>query len=468
MTTASDIGSPDCISHILPKGVITDLANQFMRISKVGCGFFNRQGRVLEIVNPDQDFCDLACGNPEIDSFCAGTKKNLAILHEKEVNDPDHEQSDITTHACFLGFSYCVKSIIIDTETVGYISLGPYLTPRFQLPQQRFIEKMPDFTPEQLLSFYADLKKISDKEAADLLLSFDGMVSVIAHSSYKLVLAGQMQFMSMEENYRNLLDNNRELQETKSRLEELDRLKSNLLSTISHELRTPLTSIIGYSDMLLGQVGGGLTKDQEKFVRTINEKGGALMDMINKILDVASIESGRFEMTSEQVPVGELIGPAVEKSKASSFRQDVKVEYIASGEQLSAICDPDSIGRALFHIIDNAVKFSPPGGSVRIQARKYNPESKDKGTKGLVIMAPTLKSIEIMIKDNGPGIPDVVKDSIFDPFYQADDSVTRKYGGLGLGLALVKQYVWANKGSISVESQEDRGTTFFIRLPTAE
>lgn len=295
-----------------------------------------------------------------------------------------------------------------------------------------------------------------------------GVMDVINTYAYKVQVASQMQHISMEENYRILLEKNRELQETKIRLEELDRLKSNILSTISHELRTPLTSIIGYSDMLMGQSGESLTEDQKKFVQTINEKGGALLNMINKILDVASIEAGRFELSKEKYPINKLIESAIDRVKAESSRLDVKIEYGKTEESILVFGDPISIEKAIYHVIDNAVKFSPPAGVVQVQMRRVNPESDNVESKGFVIMAPAMKSVEIMVRDFGTGIAEEVKDKIFEPFFQTDDPTTRSYGGLGLGLALVKQYVWANRGQIFVESQEGMGSTFFIRLPVQD
>lgn len=469
MTTTTDIEHPDCISHLLPGEILEDMSNDFARISGTGFGFLDKDGIKITLVNFDQDFCDAICNDDaELIGHCRKTREKLAVLHHNTIESMKLRQNDITHHTCFLGFDYSVRSVIMEGDVIGYCVLGPCLTPDYQVPSSEIIEKAVNVTSDQIKAFYSNLKHTSHKEAGSILLSACGIIDTINDYAYKVFVAGQMQYASMEENYRILLERNKELQETKIRLEELDKLKSNLLSTISHELRTPLTSIIGYSDMLLGQTGGKLSKDQHKFINTINEKGGALLDMINKILDVASIEAGRFEISKGKYPIEELIESMIDKIRSESSRQDVKIDYAKAEEKFTTYGDPITIEKALYHVIDNAVKFSPPGGSVQVQIRKVTPEMEKKDHRGFVIMAPMMKSVEIMVRDFGPGIPEALKNKIFEPFYQAEDPATRSHGGLGLGLAIVKQYIWANNGTISVDSQEGMGSTFIIRLPVQE
>jgi two-component system sensor histidine kinase BarA len=465
MTTATDISHPGSVSQIFSKETIDALARFVLELTKTGMSLLDRDGSDFSCLNPNEDFCEIACAHPDMAAACRQTRGRLAALHESALKAGNLRPGDVTHHTCFMDFNYSIKAVIIDGDVAGYCVFGPYLKPRYSLPSAELLQNMEPITDTQVESFYSCLKITRTEEAAAVLQSIGGIVDLLADYAGKLSMTAHMQFVSMEENYRTLLEKNRELTETKMRLEELDRLKSNLLSTISHELRTPLTSIIGYSDMLLGQIGGSLSQEQEKFIRTINEKGGALLAMINKILDVASIEAGRFEIVKEKIPADSLIQSAIQKVKAESARHDVRIEYAAPDENVVIFGDPVTLEKAVGNLIDNAVKFSPPGGVVQVQMRKVNPEMEDSDTKGLVIMAPTLRSMEIMVRDFGPGIPGELKEKIFEPFFQADDTTTRSHGGLGLGLALVKQYVWANNGSIHVESQEGMGATFFIRLP---
>jgi two-component system sensor histidine kinase BarA len=469
MTTSAEIEHPDCISHLLSHELLSELSRHFTILMGVGVGFIDRDGVKIVITNPNQDFCASMTGeNVELMGYCRMTREKLAVLHETVVASQKLMQDEITHHTCMYGFRYSVAAVLLEGDPIGYCFLGPYIEPDYELPAGELIKKMDGIGVEQIERFFSGLKPLQRKQAGSMLQSVLGTVDIVNSYAYKVQVASQMQHISMEENYRILLEKNRELQETKIRLEELDRLKSNILSTISHELRTPLTSIIGYSDMLLGQSGESLTDDQKKFVQTINEKGGALLNMINKILDVASIESGRFELSKEKYPVNKLIESAIDRIRAESSRLDVKIEYGKSDEPILVYGDPSSIEKAIYHVIDNAVKFSPPAGVVQVQMRRVNPESESPECRGFVIMAPALKSVEIMVRDFGTGIADEMKEKIFEPFFQSDDATTRTYGGLGLGLALVKQYVWANHGQIFVESQEGMGSTFYIRLPVQD
>jgi signal transduction histidine kinase len=469
MTTSLEIEHPECISHLLSHELLSALSRDFTSLTGVGVGFMDKDGVKIVITNPHESFCTSLTGaNVELIGYCRMTREKLAVLHESVVASQKLRQEEITHHTCMYGMRYSVTAVMLEGDTVGYCFLGPYIEPEYELPAVELIKKMDGVGTEQIESFFSRLRPLERKEAGSMLQSLRGILDVVNIYAYKVQVASQMQHISMEENYRILLDKNRELQDTKIRLEELDRLKSNILSTISHELRTPLTSIIGYSDMLLGQSGESLTADQKKFVKTINEKGGALLNMINKILDVASIESGRFELSKEKYPISKLIESAIDRVRAESARLDVKIEYGKSEEPILVYGDPSSIEKAIYHVIDNAVKFSPPAGVVQVQMRRVNPETDTSECRGFVIMAPALRSVEIMVRDFGTGIADEMKEKIFEPFFQSDDATTRTYGGLGLGLALVKQYVWANHGQIFVESQEGMGSTFYIRLPVQD
>jgi two-component system sensor histidine kinase BarA len=469
MTSSTDIEHPACITHLLPEAMMASLARSFVRLTDIGFGFMDKDGVKVVIVSPLEEECGAVTGDDaELVGYCRKTREKLAVLHDSVLASKKLPHHEPTHHECLYGLAYSTRAILMEGDTIGYCTLGPYLPQAFHPPATEVQKRMGEAAAARLQEIHDSLTPLSRVDASAVLASSCGIVELLADYAYKISVAGQMQSISMEENYRMLLEKNRELQETKIRLEELDRLKSNILSTISHELRTPLTSIIGYSDMLLGQSGESLSGDQKKFIQTINEKGGSLLNMINKILDVASIEAGRFDMSRERYPVDQLVESAIDRVRRETPRLDVKIEYAPPEKSICTFGDPGTIEKAIYHVIDNAVKFSPPGGVVQVQMRRINPEMDSKDHKGFVIMAPTMKSVEIMVRDFGPGVPDELKDKIFEPFFQADDTTTRSHGGLGLGLALVKQYVWANKGQILVESHDGMGATFFIRLPVQD
>jgi signal transduction histidine kinase len=431
------------------------LCTSFGSLLGVGIRIVDAEGRGLASHRLMPDACQYLHGFPSMTGECEG--------FFQQILKPEGDDDGQAVHRCYAGLAYATMPLRYDGDLLGNIVLGPFRPSR--AGEAAPVEMASGVDTERLADLVQRSRAISGDGLARIFGAVEALLGVILHMGHKVMATGVAHTLSVEESYRQLLEKNKELEAHQRRLEEVDRLKSNLLATMSHELRTPLTSIIGYSDMLSSGMGGGeLTSDQLGYVTTITEKGEGLLATISTILDVASLESGRFEVERRRTPITEIVESAVHRAREASPRKDVRIEL---GELSSAVVvvDPEMVGKAIYQLIDNAMKFSKPGGQVQVQIRELEQRPKGDEAVGYVVMAPKLNWVEIMVRDYGVGMPQEVQEKIFEPLFQGDDSVTRKHGGLGLGLALVKHYVIANEGRVRVESTEGEGSTFYIRFP---
>jgi len=228
--------------------------------------------------------------------------------------------------------------------------------------------------------------------------------------------------------------------------ETASRAKSDFLATMNHELRTPMNAIIGYSHLLLDGLDGPLSLEQHRDVSRIASAADRLLALINNVLDLAKIESGRFDLDSEQVRLEEIFEQVRMElaPQASGRRVDLVFELPADLPAISA--DPQRLRQIMLNLVGNAVKFTEHG-HVTVAARA------------------SFSEIELIVRDTGIGIDPAAMPFIFDEFRQADSSTARRYGGTGLGLAITRRLVEMHGGAIDVESTPGLGSTFTIRLP---
>jgi signal transduction histidine kinase len=241
-----------------------------------------------------------------------------------------------------------------------------------------------------------------------------------------------------------------ELRGAKERAEAANLAKSRFLATMSHELLTPLNAIIGFSDALGREHGDVPAKLVADYSGQINDAGKQLLSLIHIILDVARIESGRFEPDAEIVDVAKAIRTAVRQGNSAALAGEVLVEVRVPLELPWLRGDERRITQALSQILSNAVKFTPAGGSVIIEAG-LTPE----------------QDLFVSVADTGIGIPDDELERVFEPFTQIDASLSRRYPGAGLGLFTARAVVTAHGGTLLLTSRPDEGTLARIVLPKA-
>ncbi len=239
----------------------------------------------------------------------------------------------------------------------------------------------------------------------------------------------------------------REVQDANEQLRQLDQLKTQFLANMSHELRTPLNSIIGFSRVMLKRIDGPITPEQEEDLTSIYNNGQHLLRLINEILDMAKIEAGKMVLTFEQVNLIEIAQDALSTIRSLAQEKGLQL-YTDLDPELPAIeADPVRLRQILHNLLSNAVKYTDHGHVwLRIQRQ-------DEG------------HVRITVSDTGIGISQSDFDKLFAAFEQVDNSATRTVGGTGLGLPITKSLVTMHQGSIEVESEVGRGSTFHVVLP---
>ena len=241
---------------------------------------------------------------------------------------------------------------------------------------------------------------------------------------------------------------NQDLETANTRLQELDRMKSQFLAHCSHELRTPLTSIKGFTEnMLLGMVGP-VTERQHLYLTRISANANRLTRMIGDLLDLSRIEAGTIRLDLQSVALPALLEDVTQEIMPLTQTKHQQLSIETTGEDLTIWGDPDRLHQIVTNVVHNAHKFTPNHGQIRMTVRQEQPNQ-----------------ILLSISDNGPGIPQEALSNLFQPFYQAHRTPEIGTQGLGLGLSIVKQLVELHEGNITAESTIGEGTTFHIRLP---
>ena len=244
-----------------------------------------------------------------------------------------------------------------------------------------------------------------------------------------------------------VLERTNELQQALQRLSDLNQLKANFIANVSHELRTPLTHIKGYLDMLSDGSLGSLTPQQSDALKVIQKAEIRLEEQIDDLIQFSLATRGELSLDLKNVDIAELITNSTANSHQKALANQVTLQTILPENLPSVIADKEKIGWVLIELLDNAIKFTPQGGHVKISAMVNN---------GFVA---------ITVRDTGIGIPSNEISEIFEPFHQIDGSITRRYPGTGLGLALAKRITNAHGASLCVNSRLDEGTEITISMP---
>ncbi len=241
---------------------------------------------------------------------------------------------------------------------------------------------------------------------------------------------------------------NEKLRQANIRLTEMDRLKSKFLATVSHEIKTPLTSIIGYANLLINQKNQKLSNEQIDSLNRIKRNSNTLQDLIDQLLDLSKIESGKLEVHLEAVYLKEVIEEVIYITEQIIIQKGIKVKTLLPDQLLPIQADRGKVKQILLNLLTNAVKYTE-----REKAEIF------------IRVIQESRNVTVSIEDQGIGIEPEDQKVIFDPFRQGRDSMCRKYGGTGLGLSIVKEFVRLHGGEIWVESEPGKGSKFSFTLP---
>ena len=244
----------------------------------------------------------------------------------------------------------------------------------------------------------------------------------------------------------------KQLVEATLKADEASRAKSEFLANMSHEIRTPLNGILGFTDMLLRDGDKIDAADRKEWLEVIHESGQHLLHLINGILDLSKVEAGQLDVEKTECNPTGIVSDLASILRVQALEKQIKLDIEFDGPLPKTILtDPTRLRQILTNLIGNALKFTREG-SVIVTTRM---ETREDDNADLVFT----------IADTGPGIPAEKLETIFEPFSQADTSITRQYGGTGLGLAISRRFAEALGGSLTVESEPGEGSTFILTIP---
>ncbi|MCW9045822.1 MAG: HAMP domain-containing histidine kinase, partial [Alphaproteobacteria bacterium] len=229
----------------------------------------------------------------------------------------------------------------------------------------------------------------------------------------------------------------------------IDQMKNEFISTVNHELRTPLTSIHGSLGLLKGNVAGELPEKAKGMITIAYRNSDRLISLINDLLDIEKIATGKMDFHLEQSDLSELMTKTVEANQSYAEQFGTKIVVTSNLEKAVATIDPRRVEQVIANLLSNASKFSPEGKDIEIALSK-------EGNK-----------YRIAVTDYGPGVPEEFRGHIFNRFTQVDSTDTRQKGGTGLGLAICKEIITQMGGQIDYRNRDEGGATFWFGLPVA-
>ena len=223
--------------------------------------------------------------------------------------------------------------------------------------------------------------------------------------------------------------------------------RTDFIANMSHELRTPLNSIIGFAEVLQEPVFGELTEDQQSYVSDILDSGRHLLSLINDILDLSKIESGKMELQSDHVDLSDVIDGSVRMFREQAFKASISLEHRAGTDVRFIEADKRKLKQILFNLLSNALKFTPDGGEIEICTERLD------------------ANVRITVRDSGCGVPHDQVEQVFETYFQINTEQSRQLQGTGLGLPLVRQIAELHFGRVWCESEPGQGSRFIVELP---
>ena len=448
---------PLALADLVDEDALTELCASFYKLFGIPIRVLAADGATLAEATVQAPLCALVNEHPSGRRACQSLVMQV-MATQPALGTPVAER-------CFTGALYRVQPIEYDRRVIGRIILGPYLPDDVDEPPPSLLRVEPGIHAGRAAEALPRMVRVSAERVVDAAAHLTAVLDAILFSGHRSLLTSTMHVASIRESYRELSEKNAELKAAYERLQELDRLKSNFLATVSHELRTPLTSIMGYSEMLAEGIGGPLNGEQLEFVQTIRTKSDQLLSLIMSLLDLSKLESGTLALRRSDVVISDVLLEASSTIAPAAAKKGVGLRVEAEDDLPLILGDGERLRQVFINLLDNAVKFTDPGGEVVLTARALVEDPDE--LPGLILVAPLRQEIEVRVSDTGIGIPESQRMKVFDPFYQIDQSSTREHGGTGLGLSIVKRLIEAHRGSIRIEDNAPQGAVFVVVLPAA-
>ncbi len=297
-------------------------------------------------------------------------------------------------------------------------------------------------------NFNEPIPMCGDDEIGMLVASYNEMSATLRVRDSRI--AAQNKALAEEVKDRKRAQEN--LQKVNNELIYASRYKDQFLATMSHELRTPLNAVLGMSEALLVPVYGNLNQRQQKALQHIRESGQHLLSIIDDILDLSKIAAGRSPLEISPTLVKQVAESSIRMIRPIAIDKEIHVNIAIDPQVSKIMADERRLKQILVNLLNNAVKFTHVGGEIGLEVNGI----------------PQERTVEFVVYDTGIGIPESAIRQLFEPFMQVDGSLSRQYGGTGLGLTLVSRLVEMHEGVVEVDSTEGKGSRFTISLPWRE
>lgn len=278
---------------------------------------------------------------------------------------------------------------------------------------------------KKIRSYSLDLEGMVDERTKELTNARDSLVNMLE----------------------DLTESKKDLAHAYDKLKDMDRLKTYIISNISHELRTPITIAKSAIELISEKPA---PDDMNRYISMCEGALVRLNDLVENLVEISSIYKGSYIMSSRTIEIDSLVRDAIKEVQHTAAKGDIKIIFTPKETFSNVLADQNAVYRAVSNILDNAVKFNHEGGQIEITTKKVG------------------DFIQIAFSDTGVGIAEKYLTRVFEPFYQIDPSTTRRFGGTGIGLALVKAHIEGQKGRVWVESNKGKGSIFYITLPLAK
>jgi len=292
-----------------------------------------------------------------------------------------------------------------------------------------------------------DLHSFSSEDISMLNTIGEGLGPALKNAELYEALRGKNRLLNTQN--KELMKQQQELVKKTREAEETSRFKSEFLARMSHELRTPLNAIIGFSELMMDEVPGPVNKEQKQCLNDILASGRHLLDLINEVLDLSRIESGKMELSRTVIALTDVIKSLRNTMMSILAPRKQSLDIIVEEGLPHLYADELRIKQVLLNLISNSAKFTPDGGNLKVEVAKKD------------------DWCQVSVIDNGIGIKKEEQKRIFEPFCQLDNPLNKGKGGTGLGLVVVKQIIEMHGGQVWVESEYGKGSRFIFTLPLA-